>query len=250
MSKMMNCKIGLNMMDDYLGGYLAEDNRQALEDHLGHCASCQARFVQDQALRQRLQAQLTGQPKAGFADRVLARAVEHHQSKTHHHWSFIGGAIAASLVIAVTSFLLPLVPQQDTELARQTLALHQETRVALAFESREGLKDATITLHLPDNVELKGFPGQHKISWKTDIDRGTNLLALPVMGVAAKNGLLVARLQYGNKSKEYKVELNVKNPDVNGQLDRKGAIVISQANFTYTGGAHSTGRMDDKQGNA
>jgi hypothetical protein len=250
MSKMMNCKIGLNVMDDYLGGYLDEDIRQALEDHLGQCASCQARFVQDQALRQRLQAQLTGQPKAGFADRVLERAVEHHQNKTRHHWSFIGGAIAASFVIAITSVLLPLAPQQDPDLARQTLALHQVTRVALAFESREGLKGATITLHLPDNVELSGFSGQRKISWKTDIDRGTNLLALPVMGVAAKNGLLVARLQYGNKSKEYKVELNVQNPDVNGRLDRKRAVVVSRANFYSTGSALSTGRMDDKEGNA
>ena len=109
------------------------------------------------------------------------------------------------------------------EQARQTLALNQVTRVALALDSREELKGATITLRLPDNVELNGFPGQRMISWKTDINQGTNLLALPVKGVAAKNGLLVARLEYGNKSKEYKVELSVKNSDINGALDPIGS---------------------------
>ena len=222
MNKIMNCKISLNLVDDYLGGYLDQDTRQALEEHLEHCESCQAQFAQDKALRQRMQAQLIGQPKAGFADRVLARTVEHHQHQARHHWSFIGGAIAASVVIAVTSFVLRFAAPQP-EQAQQTLALNQVTRVALALDSREELKGATITLRLPDNVELKGFPGQHMISWKTDIDRGTNLLALPVKGVAAKNGLLVARLEYGNKSKEYKVELNVKNQDVNGGLTLPGS---------------------------
>ena len=222
MNMIMNCKIGLNLLDDYLGGYLDTATRQALEEHLEECASCRARFAQDGELRQRLQSQLVGQPQAGFADRVMARTVEHYQHKQRHHWSFIGGAIAASVVIALTSFFLRIAAPQP-EQARQTLALNEVTRVALALDSREELKGATITLRLPDNVELKGFPGQHMISWKTDINRGTNLLALPVKGVAAKNGLLVARLEYGNKSKEYKVELNVKNSDVNGALDLIGS---------------------------
>jgi hypothetical protein len=245
MNKMMNCKISLNMVDDYLGGYLDGDARQALEDHLELCTSCQERFAQDRALRQRLQAQLVGQPKAGFADRVLERAVEQNQNKTRHHWSFIGGAIAASLVIAITSFVLPLARQQGPELESQTLALHQVTRVALALDSREELMGATITLRLPDNVELKGFPGQRMISWKTNIDRGTNLLALPVKGIIAKNGLLVARLEYGNKSKEYKVELTVQNQDVDSRLDRKEAFIVSQA-----GDALSIDRKFGKEGNA
>ena len=222
MNMIMNCKISLNLVDDYLGGYLDKDTRQALESHLEQCTSCQAHFAQDRALRQRLQAQLVGQPKAGFADRVLQGTVEHHQNKARHHWSFIGGAIAASVVIALTSFVLRFAAPQP-EQARQTLALNQVTRVALALDSREELKGATITLRLPDNVELKGFPGQRMISWKTDINQGTNLLALPVKGIAAKNGLLVARLEYGNKSKEYKVELSVKNPDVNGGLNLTGS---------------------------
>jgi hypothetical protein len=238
MNKIMNCKIGLNLVDDYLGGYLDEDTRQVLEDHLEQCASCQARFAQDRDLRQRLQAQLVVQPKAEFADRVLERTVDYHNNKTSHNWSFIRGAVAASIVIAVTSFVLRLsIPQPGPELARQTLSLHQVTRVALALDSREELKGATITLRLPDNVELKGYPGQRMISWKTDIDRGTNMLALPVKGVSEKNGLLVARLEYGNKSKEYKVELSVRNPDVKGGLDRKETSVISRADFRYSGDA-------------
>lgn len=241
----MNCEMSLNLVDDYLGGYLDGDTRLALEDHLEQCASCRARFAQDRALRQRLQAQLVGQPKAGFAERVLAQTVEHHQNKTRHHWSFIGGAVAASIVIAVTSFVLRLAPQTGPEQARQTLALHQVTRVALAMDSREELKGATITLQLPDNVELRGFPGQRMISWKTDIERGTNLLALPVKGVAVKNGFLIARLEFGNRSKEYKVELNVRNPDTNGQLDRKESINISRA-----GDTGFTGRKVIKEGSA
>jgi len=219
----MNCNNSLDLLDEYLGGYLGEDSKQALEAHLEQCASCQARFAEERALRQRLQAQLVGQPIAGFADRVLARTVEHHQHQARHHWSFIGGAVAASIVIAVTSFALRFGLQQEQALPQQTLSLHQVTRVALAMDSSEELKGATITLQLPDNVELKGFPGQHMISWKTDIDRGTNLLALPVMAVAERKGFLVARLEHGNKSKEFKVELNVRNRDVNGKLDFKPA---------------------------
>lgn len=240
MTKIMNCKIGLNLVDDYLGGYLDQDTRQALETHLETCASCRARFAQDRDLRQRLQAQLVAQPAAGFADRVMLRTVEHHQQKKRHNWSFISGAVAASLVIAITSFVLRLAPHTGSE-AQQSLALNQVTRVALAMDSREELKGATITLRLPDNVELKGFPGQRMISWKTDLNRGTNLLALPVKGVAAKNGLLVARLEYGNKSKEYKVELNVRNPNIDGGLNRKAVNVISQADFSSTGDTRLTG---------
>ena len=75
------------------------------------------------------------------------------------------------------------------------------------------------------------------ISWKTDIDRGTNLLALPVKGIAATKGMLVARLEYGNKSKEYKVELSVREQDVKGKLDRNEVRVISRAGIS-----RSTGR--------
>lgn len=232
----MNCKNSLNLVDEYLGGDLDEVTKQALEDHLGECASCRAQFAGERALRQRLQTQLVGQPRAGFADRVLERTVEHHQNKARHHWSFIRGAVAASIVIAVTSFALRFGLQQEQALPHQTLSMHQVTQVALAMDSKEELKGATITLQLPDNVELKGFPGQRMISWKTDIDRGTNLLALPVLAVAEKSGLLVARLEHGNKSKEFKVELSVRNRDVNGKLE-----------FKHTGDEVSTG---SKRGNA
>lgn len=244
MNMIINCKICLNLVDEYLGKRLDADSRQVIENHLEHCASCQARYAQERDFRQRLQTQLIARPRAGFADHVLARTVEHHRNKASRNWSFFGGAIAASFIIAVTSFVLRIAPQSDADLVRQTLALNQVQNISLALDSREELKGARIILQLPDNVELRGFPGQRMISWNTDIDRGVNLLSLPVLGIAEKNGLLVARLEHGNKSKEYTVELRVRAPGVSGGLKREEAVVISRTDSRYTGYVRLAGNVE------
>jgi len=58
-------------------------------------------------------------------------------------------------------------------------------------------------------VALNGLENEHIIEWRADLERGSNLLSLPVVALRAGAGQLVAVIEHGGKTRTVMIDLTV-----------------------------------------
>lgn len=155
-------------------------------------------------------------PKAdpGFYDRALARATLQGARKQRTRWVMtgFGGAIAAGLAIWMIGGMLmnaPQLPDAGQNIPEVTMALEEPRTVNLVFSATEPMQAATLTVSLPDGVELAGFPGQREISWETSLNEGRNLLPLKLIALTPTGGELLARLEHNDRNREFRLRVDV-----------------------------------------
>ena len=151
---------------------------------------------------------------AGFFDQALARATHQGSRRQRNRWVMtgFGGAIAAGLAVWVIGGMLmttPELPDADATIPGITMALEEPRTVNLVFSSTEVLESATLTVSLPDGVELAGFPGQSEISWETSLNEGRNLLPLTLIALTPVGGELLARLEHEDRDRVFRLQLDV-----------------------------------------
>ncbi len=206
----MECQQANQYFDEELDGSLSEPLQYGLHQHLKHCAVCQRRFEANGMLQAALKDWQVPPPSAGFKDRVLHVAMERNR-----HWSvsakLVGLAMAASLVIGIGMGLVwaPLSSGPHNAVQTVAMTLGQAQNVNLAFDSAHALHDVTLTVSLPANVELVGYPGQRTLSWRTDLKAGKNQLTLPLIARNGAGGALAASLTHGQQHKEFSLYLAV-----------------------------------------
>ena len=61
---------------------------------------------------------------------------------------------------------------------------------------------------------LDGFDDERHVDWQADLERGSNLLSLPVVARATGNGRLVAVIEHEGRTREVAIELTVIDPKV------------------------------------
>jgi len=206
----MNCKIVLTQLDDLLDDELQPLEKQQVQAHLGECDSCHQAWQQELQFRQMMKDQPVPAPDAGFEDRIFDKLPRTGASvrKTAFVAGF-GGAIAAGvmLMIAAAIFFQP-VSQQQT-LPNITLTLHQTKKVKMVFDVPEMVADATVSMQVPDHINIAGREGLHQLEWKTALKKGKNLLSLPIVAKMAESGELVAKIKYGNQEKVFRLKLDI-----------------------------------------
>ena len=151
---------------------------------------------------------------AGFYDQALVRAASEGTRRQRNRWIMtgFGSAIAAGIVLAFVSGLFvntPDVPQLDSNIPGVTMALAEPRTVNLVFSSAEALEAATLTVSLPDGVELVGFPGQREITWETNLAAGKNLLPLKLIALTPTGGEVLARLEHDNRGRTFRLRVKV-----------------------------------------
>jgi anti-sigma factor RsiW len=203
----MNCTDIHSQLDDYLDKTLDLSDAQAFDAHLQSCSECQQLLKESNSLILALQNLPVDEADAGFEERVLKKV--HRQFPNQGNKRFFTGfatAMAASLALWFASTVyIPEMP--DTQSPTIQLAVNDAYTVNLKFEAPANLSDVTLSITLPEHVEITGYPGRKAIIWKTTLDKGSNVLALPVMAINNGQGELIAHLQYGDKSKSFRVVL-------------------------------------------
>ncbi|HFE32745.1 MAG TPA: hypothetical protein ENJ17_05490 [Gammaproteobacteria bacterium] len=219
----MTCNELHNLLDDYLDGELPQAQREAFERHLGDCAGCQQRLSREQRWRADLKAMPVPAPSADFAERVLRQAVESNVDHHHRH-GFVtgfGSALVAGLALWVVVGLFPnpqgVAPQGTEPLQTVSITLNEQQDVALVFNAERVVLGARISIELPDNVAIAGYPGRKRLEWQTDLAKGSNLLRLPV--IATDAGQLVAHIEHDNKVTTLKIQLEVRKPGLTGTVE-------------------------------
>ena len=176
-----------------------------------------------QTLREALRRMPTPEPRPGFVERALARAAAQEQApqaialpgrlrRFATRWetwagAALGGAVAAAL-------MLVLLRTVDTTDSRQPLALtlHEARNVDVLIDSDRELKGATIRVAASGSIVLDGFDNERQIDWQADLERGANLLSLPVVARAAGKGRLVAVIEHEGRTRQVAIELSVVDP--------------------------------------
>jgi hypothetical protein len=206
----MNCRQFTEKLDEYLGGELVNAEHQAASTHAHSCSGCQRKLARRHALRSALRAMPTTEQPPEFFERAFR-----HAYRSHPHWRYAAGAaLAAGLALWLGFGWLPGSPTSSSndKLASVTISLDEARTVQIAFNAEQALEQAMLDIKLPDGVELKGYPGQRQIRWQTDLARGVNVLSLPLVAISKSGGVMLARLEHGERSTELAVQLRVNNP--------------------------------------
>lgn len=209
----MNCDKCNEALDQYLDDELGEAEVRELLLHVDSCDECSAGLARKKALRQTLKAMRYAPPEKGFYDRMLEETVKTTQKNEAMFWGSAGlGAAMAASVIAWLVLVLPADQMQDIEalqLAGVSISLNVEKTVRVSFESVSELEDATLIVQVPPGVEISGYDSKTEIKWTTDVSRGVNILALPIVVRSGMGGTILARLEHSGKSKTFQFNVDV-----------------------------------------
>jgi hypothetical protein len=181
-----------------------------------------------EALIEALRGMPAAEPRPGFVDRALANAIGvrlnesaslrltqstalrlRYVATRWETWfgAALGGAVAAALTLL-------LVRVADPEPPGIALALNEARHIDVLIESDRDLKDATIRIAVTGGVALDGFSNDHIVDWRADLERGSNLLSLPVIARKPGDGQLVAVIEHGGRTRTVMVNLSVTNSGV------------------------------------
>lgn len=211
----MTCKLLTQHIDDYLEGELHDAQMRQIDQHLGECAACQQIVNSQRDLQNRLAdyARISmPQPDAAFYDRAIARATQAGTRHQRNRWVMtgFGGAVAAALMMWIVSgVFFTAADIDDPAIPGVTMALETPQTFNLVFASATPLIDASMTVILPDGIEIDGFAGQREITWQTSLKEGSNVLPLTLIATSPIGGELLATLQHEDDSKIFRLQVTV-----------------------------------------
>lgn len=151
---------------------------------------------------------------AAFYDQALVRATHEGSRRQRNRWLLtgFGGAIAATIAFWMIGGMLfsnPQLPEPGAAIPGVTIALEEPRTVNLVFASATSLDSATLTVSLPEGIELNGFPGQREITWETSLNEGRNLLPLTLVALTPTGGELLARLEHDDRDRTFRLRVDV-----------------------------------------
>jgi len=208
----MQCSAFSSQLDDYLDGRLGNTQQRLIEGHLEHCQGCRNLHRHSVALQRALTALSAPMPHPGFVEQALSRATRPEAGAAWFRGRpLVSLALAATVMLGVAVGLFFAWQPVSAPVQSVTLTLQRPETVRVVFNSAKPLKGATLSLGLPENVELVGYGDRRELSWKTDLQQGGNLLQLPLVVRGPARDDLVANLSHGGSTKIFRLRIEVKN---------------------------------------
>ena len=169
---------------------------------------------QDQAIQALLKDYPMPEADAGFFDQALVRATHESTRRQRNRWLMtgFGSAVAAGLaiwMISVAFLAAPELPTTEPAIPGITMTLAEPQTVKLVFASAQALDSATLTVSLPDGIELSGFPGQREVTWQTSLAEGKNLLPLKLIATSPVGGEVFATLVHNDRGRTFRLRIDV-----------------------------------------
>ena len=169
---------------------------------------------QDQEIQSLLKDYPMPAADAAFYDQALVRATHEGSRRQRNRWLLtgFGAAIAATLAIWVVGGMLlstPELPDPVAAIPGVMITMEEPHTVNFVFASATALDSATLTVSLPEGIELQGFPGQREITWETSLEEGKNLLPLTLVATGPAGGELLARLEHDDRERTFRLRVDV-----------------------------------------
>lgn len=199
--------------DRYLDGDLSPEEGAEFERQLA--ASPQARDVLNRERRRR--ELLRGLPleamSPDFADRALAAARRRQRTRYARNASI---GLAASVVLAVLVLLRPggsgvePLPQLAANSATVVISMGQPEVIRLRIRSNQDVQNVRFDVQLPEPLRFASAGSERSVQWSGGLKQGINVLDLPVVGQAAADGQIVARVSAGQYEREFRMAVQVR----------------------------------------
>lgn len=202
------------LFDDLQDNALPLPATELVHQHLATCSDCRNALMREQAFRQRLRMQTVPPATSGFATRALANARQ-HAANPRRQGFIVGFASAAMVALLLSVGVEPFIhgtTSHTMKVPTVTLAVAQPQTVRIVFTAPQDFPDATLTVALPKNMEVEGYPGKHKVVWRSSLYRGRNLLTLPLLADRKPTGDLIATIRYGADVKTFHLRLQARPP--------------------------------------
>jgi hypothetical protein len=168
----------------------------------------------DQELLELLKGYPAPEAPAGLYEQALIRATHEGSRRQRNRWLMTGfsSAIAAGLLLwLIGGFFLtaPNLPEPNASIPGIAMTLEEPRTINLVFASASALDSATLTVILPEGIELAGFPGQREIAWQTSLVEGKNLLPLELIALTPAGGEVLARLEHKDRDRTFRLRVDV-----------------------------------------
>jgi hypothetical protein len=160
-------------------------------------------------------------PRPGFVDDVLAKAARQEQvharrqsdrSSLLARWEmWLGVLVGTAATVLVTVFVFDR-NEGATSSANITLAVNESRNIDVLIDSDRTLDAATIKVAATGSVELEGLGDKHEVEWQARLERGRNVVSLPVIARTAGEAQLVAIVEHAGKKRRVGVSLSVRRP--------------------------------------
>lgn len=173
-------------------------------NHLASCELCRQRHA-DASLEQLLTGQTVPPPRTGFVDDAIAAAIR-EGARTRSRFPAWAASIAMiGVVVGLVYGIRPAPDAAEPGAIRVAMTAHEGRNVNVVIDSPVAQPAVTVTIELAPNLELAGFPDEHRIEWQTDLSVGKNLLALPLTLTDDANSHFDVALSYGSKKQNVHV---------------------------------------------
>ena len=194
----MQCRQFKSQIDWFLQTLGVGRKFDAMREHARECPACAGELKAEQDLRRCFVALPKPEAPPGFHERVLSRGIvqggeRHARSRREwfRHSVPVLAAVCAAVFLAV--WLWPASPQPAASTSEVALSLHQSRQVGFVFHVHHRIQNARIVVNLPEGVEIHGRRAR-RLSWRVDLNRGDNLLKLPLVARAPGNGIVSAEV--------------------------------------------------------
>jgi len=220
----MNCDNIIKHIEDYSDAALSPVETLAVRRHLEECPACAARARELLALKKALALLPAPDPGPDVLERLLTTAVQTavppaNRTSGWSPWQRAGLATAAGLLLALVFFSGVKVGSRGQADAPAPIVMTAAPirvgpaagTVRLMFRTAEALPGASISVWLPDDVQIAGRPAVRYVTWQTDLKAGPNLLELPLQSTGPNGGMLVVRLAQGSLVRTLEVPVAVRS---------------------------------------
>lgn len=211
----MHCEEVQTLLPEAVRGELSAAAEHILGAHLKACKVCASLMGREQRLSSSLQALPVPPMPAELPARAFRKARDVDQVSRHAQATRrvmrMGGLAASVLMVCGIGFMLgrgTLETSLDQPLA-VNLPLGQAQTVALKIDAPQAFSEVQFEVTLPANVALQDQPELRQFAWNGQLQAGLNVLSLPLVGVKAAGGQLVARVKYGATEKSLRIPLTV-----------------------------------------
>jgi hypothetical protein len=156
--------------------------------------------------------------RAGFADHVLATATARplrdspRQSNVFARWETWFGALVGALSAIVIIVFVVRPDLRPVAVPDVTLAFNETRTIDVLIDSSRTLDDATVSIVASGAVELADLEDAHQVQFQTRLERGRNMLSLPVVARTSGQARLVATVEHEGRSRRIAVNVTVKPP--------------------------------------
>lgn len=211
----MSCNECRQHVRGWLRGELSDADAVEVQDHVSKCYFCAAVVENEATLLDGLhRVEKIPAPTADFKQRVLSAASEQDIKRTSHKPALglpaMGGAIAAALALGIAlgvGFGVDRSSDSGSPDVAEAVAPEKAQNVRLAFNSAQAMDNVTLTVELPPHVEMARYPGHQQLSWSVSLDKGENIVELPLKVLFPGEGDLVAHLDNGKSRKTFRAHL-------------------------------------------